>query len=388
MPQRSYEGVFVAGAGQTPYEKRTDKPVQRVLWEACDAALRSAGLGWKEVDGLAITSFMLPPDNVTVVAEHFGLAPRWLFHGAYGGASGIIGMLHAARAIQAGDAEVVVVAAADVFDVSTHNDMIDRSFNAPLRDYMAPYGFGGANGMFALHTRLYMERYGLTPEDFGRLPIAQRQNAMLNPNAIFRTPLTLQDYLEARLIAEPLRLYDCVLPCCGGDAVVLVSERVASRLKGPLVSILGGGEQHHYPANEIYTLRAGWEAFSPRMYEQAGFGPQDMQFVQLYDDYPVMEFLQLEGMGFCPPGGAAELIRTRGATVRDSLPINTGGGQLSAGQAGASGGMIGVYEGVVQLRGEAGARQVDSQRGIVSGFGMVSYGRGLSSSAAILARAQ
>ena len=386
MRARGYDGVLIAGTGQTPYAKRADQPVQRVLWEAADAALRSAGLDWKAVDGLAVTCFMLPPDNVTVLAEHFGLAPRWLFHGAYGGASGIIGMLHAARAIQAGDAEVVVCVAADVFDVSTHNDMIDRSFNAPLRDYMAPYGFGGANGMFALHTRLYMQRYGTTREDFGRLAIAQRENALLNPNALFKVPLTMGDYLGARPIAEPLHLYDCVLPCCGGDAVVLVSERVAGTLTAPMVRILGGGEQHHYPAVDIYTLRAGWEAFSPRMYEQAGCGPQDIGFLQLYDDYPVMEFLQLEGMGFCPPGGAAQLVHSRGATVRDALPINTGGGQLSAGQAGASGGMIGVYEGVLQLRGEAGARQVDCRQGIVSGFGMVSYGRGLSSSAAILAR--
>ena len=145
MTAKHYQGVYIAGCGQTKYEKKTDKPVQRVLWEASQAALDSAGLSWKAVDGLAITSFMLPPDNATVIAEHFGIQARWLFHGVYGGASSIIGMMHAARAIQAGDVDVVVCAAADVFDVSTHNEMIDRSFNAPLRDYMAPFGFGGAN---------------------------------------------------------------------------------------------------------------------------------------------------------------------------------------------------------------------------------------------------
>jgi acetyl-CoA acetyltransferase len=382
MPKGTYEGVYIAGAGQTTYRKRTDEPLQRVLWEAADRALRSATLGWKDVDGLGVTSFMLPPDNVTVLAEHFGLAPRWLFQGAYGGASAIIGVLHAARAIQAGDAEVVLCVAADVFDVSTHNDMIDRSFNAPLRDYMAPYAFGGANGMFALHTRLYMERYGTAPEDFGRLALAQRSNALLNPNALFKTPLTMDDYLGARPIAEPLRLYDCVLPCCGGDAVVVCSERIADRLDVPRVSILGGGEQHNHPADELYSLRAGWETFSARMYDQAGFGPKDMDFAQLYDDYPVMEFFQLEGLGFCHRGEAAQFVRRHGAGVGDPLPINTGGGQLSA-----SGGMIGLFEAMTQLRGEAGARQVKCRRGIASGFGMVSYGRGLSSSAAILARA-
>lgn len=385
MAARNFEGVFVVGAGQTVYAKKTDKPVQRVLWEGADAALKSAGLGWKAVDGLAVTSFMLPPDNVTVIAEHFGLEPRWLFQGVYGGASGIVGMLHAARAIQAGDAEVVVCAAADVFDVSTHNDMIDRSFNAPLRDYMAPFGFGGANGMFALHTRLYMQKYGHEREDFGRLAIAQRANALLNPNALFKKPLTMQDYLGARPIADPLHLFDCVLPCCGGDAVVVCSERVASKLSVPLVRILGGGERHNYPSDDLYGLRAGWESYSGPMYEQAGCGPEDMQFAQLYDDYPVMEFLQLEGLRFCKKGEAAALVRDHAGALGSRLPINSGGGQLSAGQAGASGGMIGVFEAVTQLRGEAGARQVkDCKRGLASGFGMVSFGRGLSTSAIVM----
>ncbi len=383
MTASSFEGVYVVGAGQSAYQKKTDKPVQRVLWEACDAALKSAGLGWDRVDGLALASFMLSPDNVTVIAEHFGLEPRWLFHGVYGGASGIIGIMQAARAIQAGDADVVICAAADVFDVSTHNDMIDHSFSGPLRDYLAPFGFGGANGVFALHTRLYMEKYGIESEDFGRLAIAQRGNALLNPNALFKNALTMRAYLEARPIADPLRLFDCVLPCCGADAVVLCSEKIAAGLAVPLIRICGGGQRHNYPVHELYGLRAGWEAFSDQMYEQAGYGPADMHFAQLYDDYPVMEFLQLEGLGFCDNGGAAELIRSGCGPVASRLPINTGGGQLSAGQAGASGGMIGVFEAMTQLRGQAAARQVKCERGLVSGYGMVSYGRGLSASAII-----
>ena len=129
-----YEGVFIVGAGQTAYEKRSTKPVHRLLWEATDAGLRSAGLNLKRLDGLAVTSFCLPPDNVTVLAEHFGIEPRWLFQGLYGGASGIISMLHAARAIQAGDAEVIACVTGDVFDVAAHMELIDR-FNTPMRDF-------------------------------------------------------------------------------------------------------------------------------------------------------------------------------------------------------------------------------------------------------------
>jgi acetyl-CoA acetyltransferase len=383
-----YEGVFIVGAGQTLYEKRSDKPIFRVLWEALDAGLRSAGLPFRSVEGLALTSFVLPPDNVTTVAEHFGIEARFLFQGLYGGASGVIGMLHAARAIRDGDADVIAVLAGDAFDVAAHNEMLDR-FNGPVRDWMAPYGFGGANGMFALQTRLYMERFGATREDFGRLPVAQRANALGNPNALFKAPLSMEEYLNARPIADPLRLYDCVLPCVGGDCVILAGERVARGLAGPKVRILGGGEMHNYPAGDVYALRAGWEAIAPRMYAQAGIGPRDLHFAQLYDDYPVMEFLQLEGLGIAERGRTPEFLRAHDVTARGDFPINTGGGQLSAGQAGASGGMIGVVEAVLQLRGEGGARQVPGcRRGVASGYGMVAYGRGLSCSAAILERVE
>lgn len=387
MAVGSYDGVVIVGVGQTPYEKSTTKPLHRLLWEALDGALRSAGLSWKRIDGLGVTSFGLSPDNVTTLAEHFGLEPRWLFQGMYGGASGIINMLHGARAIQAGDAEVVACLSGDIFDVTGHNEMVDR-FNGPLRDYLSPYGFGSANGIFALHTRLYMATYGATREDFGRLAVAQRQNAQRNPNALFRgKPMMLKDYMKARIIADPLHLFDCVHPCAGADCVVLASEQVAERLEVPGVRILGGGELHNNPANDIYSLRGGWEQFRDRMYEQAGCGPEDMHFVQLYDDYPVMEFIQLEGLGFCAPGETARFIHETDVTVDGAFPINTGGGQLSAGQPGASGGMLGVVEAVLQLRGEAGARQVDCDRGIVAGYGLVSFGRGLSASAAVLGRA-
>lgn len=379
-----FEGVYIVGFGQTAYEKHTEKSLHRLLWEALAGAVQSSNLEWKQLDGLGVSSFALPPDNVTTIAEHFGIEARWLFQGLYGGASGIINMLHAARAIQHGDARVVACLAADVFDVATHNSMLER-FNGPLRDYLSPYPFGGANGVFALHTRLYMEEHGTTREDFGTLAVSQRANAQRNPNALFNgRPLSLQQYLEARPIADPLRLYDCVHPCAGGDCVILADEETAARLGVPLVRILGGGEMHNYPANDVYSLRGGWEAFRDRMYRQAGCGPADLHFAQLYDDYPVMEFIQLEGMGICERGGVADFLRRTDVTIDGDFPINTGGGQLSAGQAGASGGMIGVIEGVQQLRSEAGARQIECSRGIVAGYGLVAYGRGLSSSAAIL----
>jgi len=240
--------------------------------------------------------------------------------------------------------------------------------------------------MFALHTRLYMERYGATREDFGRFCIGLRANALRNPNALFKVPLTMADYLNAKQISDPLRLYDCVMPCIGGDAIVLVSERVARKLPGTKVRILASEEIHNYPANDPYSVPGGWEGFANRLYDRAGCRPTDLHFAQLYDDYPVMCFVQLEGLQICPKGTAFEFVRSTDITTKGSFPINTGGGQLSAGQAGAAGGMIGVYEGATQLLGRAGERQVKCKRGVVSGYGMVAYGRGLCSSATVLER--
>ncbi|MFW7343347.1 thiolase family protein [Pollutimonas sp. H1-120] len=381
-----FEGVRIVGAGQAAYAKKSDRSLQRLMYEAGTAALTSAGLPWRAVDGLAVTCFGLPPDNVPTVAEHFGLETRFMFQGVYGGASGIIGMSHAARAIRDGACDVALVVAADSFDVAAHNKTLDH-FNGSVKEWMSPQGFAGANGMFALHTQLYMERHGARREDFGKFCIALRENGLLNSNALFKQPLTMAAYLSAKPIASPLCLFDCVMPCIGGDAIVLASEKTAARLNRPSVRILAAEEIHNYPANDIYQVPGGWQRLADRLYDNAGFVPAQMDFAQLYDDYPVMAFVQLEGLGLCPSGRAAEFLRQTDITTQGAFPINTGGGQLSAGQAGASGGMIGVYEAVAQLLGEAGRRQIPCKRGIVSGYGMVAYGRGLSSSAAILERA-
>jgi acetyl-CoA acetyltransferase len=154
------------------------------------------------------------------------------------------------------------------------------------------------------------------------------------------------------------------------------------------VRILAAAEIHNYPANDVYELPGGWAGLSERLYAQAGVGPDALAFAQVYDDYPVMAFIQLEGLGICSKGTAHRFVREHDMTVDGDFPVNTGGGQLSAGQAGASGGMIGVVEGVAQLMGRAEGRQVAGRRGLVSGYGMVAYGRGVSSSVAILERAE
>lgn len=383
--KRSFGDAVIVGYGQTQYHKRPDWSTLQYCVEAVRLALDSCGLSSQEVDGLGVCSFMLPPDNTATLAEHLGITLTWGYLGTFGGAAQVIGLLRAARAIESGEAETVVLVAADAYSVSAHESMMDQ-FNSGMRDYLIPYGMGGTNGLFAMLEQRHRYQYGTTRQQLGKLAVTQRRNASLNPNALLREPMTMDDYLNARLICDPIRLYDCVLPCGGGEAVVVTSAERARSLNRPLVHVLAGGERTNYGADKLLLLDAGWGAFAPSMFEQAGLTHSDIDMVQLYDDYPIMELVQLEGLGFCARGQGGPFVEDTDISLTGSLPINTGGGQLSCGQSGAGGGAIGLTEAVMQLQGEAGDRQVPNPRtALVSGFGMVGYVKGLCQSAVILA---
>jgi acetyl-CoA acetyltransferase len=374
----------IVSYGQSAYEKRDGHELLWHLWQATAACLTRAGLDKGDVDGLALASFGYPPGNVVTLAEHFGMRLRWAEQGAFGGASGVIAVARAVDAIRAGRARAILCLAGDAFTVSSHDAMLD-SFTPAIRDYLAPYGFGGTNGLFALVQRQHSHLYGTTREQLGRLAVTQRSHALLNPNALFKTPLTLDEYLTARPIAEPLHLYDCVMPCSGADAVLVVGDDIARTLDRPAVHVSAAGEAHNaYPADSS-SLRGGWELFADDLFDAAGVDRGDVDFAELYDDYPIMVAIQLECYGFCGTGESGSFLDANDTSVRGSLPINTGGGQLSCGQAGASGGAIHLVEAVQQLQREAGERQVaDARVGLVSGFGLVSYGKGLCTSGALL----
>ena len=168
----------------------------------------------------------------------------------------------------------------------------------------------------------------------------------------------------------------------------MISEERAKNLRLPFARILGTIERHNAFPEDPMQLRGGWALDRDDLYAQAGAGPANMDFAQVYDDYPVINMLQLEDLGFCEKGAGADFVRRNTFTVGGSLPLNTSGGQLSVGQAGAAGGYLGMTEAVRQLTGETlGAKIENARLGLVSGFGMINYDRGLCSGAAVLGRA-
>jgi len=375
--------VGIIGYGQSIYLKRTDRTLFSFFAEVTRSALASTNVSKQEIDGLAVCSFELPPDNAVTLAEQFGMSVSWAYLGTAGGAGPVASVINAVRAIEAGHARTVLCLAGDNYDVAGHYRLMDN-FNRALKNYATPHGFGGANGLFGIVQRKHMETYGTRREQLGQIAVGQRASAVLNDNALLRAPLTLEEYMNARVIADPLRLYDCVLPCSGAEAVIVGP---IDRARDKAVRILSGFERHNHPPGEPAPLRGGWELFRDALYREAGHGPHDMDFVQAYDDYPIMVAIQLEDLGFCKKGAVGSFLERHDFAWNGTLPLNTGGGQLSCGQSGAGGGMIGLVEAVRQLRGEAGARQVPkANRGLVSGYGMVGYGHGLSTSSVILER--
>ena len=292
----------------------------------------------------------------------------------------------AARAVQAGDADVVACVAADANHVESFRQMLG-GFSHFARDASYPYGSGGPNSIFAFITAAYMRAHGATREDFGRIAVAQRANALANPGALFKTPLTIEQYLDARPIAEPIHLFDCVMPCAGAEAFLVMSEERARDLGLAHVLVRGAIERHNAFADDPVLLRGGWLVDRDDLYAQADATPDAIDFVQTYDDYPVVVMLQFEDLGFCAKGEGPAFVRARTLTHDGDFPNNTSGGQLSAGQAGCAGGFLGMTEAIRQLTDEAGARAVnDAQLGLVSGFGMVTYDRCLCTGAVILGR--
>ena len=320
--------------------------------------------------------------------QHLGASPRWLDHIPMGGASGAVALRRAARAVQSGDAEIVACIGADTNHVDTFRQTI-ATFSQFANDAVYPYGSGGPNSSFAFLTDHYMRTFGARREDFGKLCIDQRRNALSVPHAMMKRPLTMEQYLNARVIADPLRLFDCVMPCAGAEAFLVMPIERARALRLPYARVLASIERHNaFPDDPIQT-RGGWAVDIDEFYDMAGIGPLELDLVQAYDDYPVICFMQIEDLGFCPKGEAAAFVRGHDMTTGGDFPFNTCGGQLSAGQAGAGGGFIGMVETVRQLTGQQIGAPVENARfGLVSCFGMVNYDRGLCTSAALLARSE
>ena len=373
--------VCFVSYGSTEYSRKSEASVLTHYANAIRQALQRIDLPKRDIQGLAITT-QASPDFSPHVAEQLGLELDWVLNADYGGGGSVIGVRRAADAIEAGHVDVIVLVGGNSFDKSVPHQ---RPLEYQRANYIDVYGYGGPNSLMALIQRPHMEQFGTTLEQIGKIAIAQRENAKNNPQALFREPMSMQDYLDSRMISDPIRLFDCVMPCSGAECVILASEEKARKLTDKLVYLVTDAEKIHY---QVANMRPDKTTFGTKAVGDKLFAEvrrEDIDLFEIYDDYPIAVMIQIEDLGYCKKGDGGKFVDAHDLTYKGNFPVNTGGGQLSVGQAGLAGGYLHLVEALRQLREEAGAWQVKkAERALVTGIGWLNYGRNLGTTSGLI----
>lgn len=363
--------VAIAGVGLSGTGPAASWTPYTLIADASRRAIAEAGLAPADIDGLASTSLgtMAPVD----VAEYLGIQPRWVDSTTVGGASWEVMASHAADAIALGRADVVLL----TYGSTARSDLksglraasLDWGSRGP-QQWEAPYGHTIIS-KYAMAARRHMHEYGTTVEQLAEIAVSARANAALNPEAAFRSLISIDDVVSGPMIADPFTKLQCCIRSDGGAAVVLVAEDRVADLPVEPVWILGAGEAvSHVSMSQWDDMTTGPAAVSGALaFQRAGVTPQDIDVCELYDAFTYMLLITLEDLGFCAKGEGGAFVEDGRLRVGGALPTNTDGGGLSAMHPGQRGLFL-LVEAARQLRGEAGDRQVaDAALACVSGTG-------------------
>ncbi|MCG5211728.1 thiolase C-terminal domain-containing protein [Streptosporangium soli] len=349
----------LAGVGYTGFSKDSGVSTLTLACEAILAALSDAGLTTDDVDGIA-THRVGDSAAPSVVGPALGVhEPSWYLDQFGGGSVSHAVVGQAMLAVAAGVARTVVCYRA--INARSEFRMGGTGRGAPPGpevQYQAPYGYVAPPQQFAMYARAHMTKYGTKAEHFGQLAVTQRANAVRNPRALMRTPITMDDYLASRWIAEPFRLLDCCLETDGACALVVTTAERAADLRRPRVLVSaaawGGGDSFLSGGRVDTTVSAAAE-LAPRLYRAAGIGPEEVDVAEIYDCFTYSVIVQLEDYGFCAKGEGGPFAASGAIGPGGRIPVNTHGGFLSEGYVH---GINHIAEAVSQLRGDAGERQV------------------------------
>ncbi len=367
-------GVAESDLGVTP-----GKTALQLQAQAAKAALADAGLEKSDVDALFTAGNWSWSPNLAL-AEYLGIQPRYTDGTNIGGSSFEAHLGHALAGVEAGRFEVALITYG-----STQRS--DQSRNRPvshatlLEQFERPYGLPAPVGAYALAAMRHMYQYGTTSEQLAEIAVATRKWAAMNEKAFMRAPITIEDVLNSRWIAEPLHLLDCCLVTDGGGAVVVASASRARDARKTPVWVLGHGETHtHYGITSMPDLTVTGAVQSGRdAFAMAGVTHDDIDVVEIYDSFTITVLLTLESLGFCQPGEGGAFVSGQRTAPGGPFPMNTNGGGLSY----CHPGMYGIFlliEATRQLRGECGLRQVpDAKIALAHGTGGV-----LSSAATVI----
>ena len=356
----SFSGT-IAIAGVHEYESRwaPDKTSFQIMGECTREALNDAGLELSDVDGLFGATMSMGAMGMVQLAEYLNLKPRYLDGSNIGGSSFVSHVAHAAAAIHSGLCEVALIlygstAASDAMAIGTGNS----SGRDPGSAFSTPYGMTLVSS-YAMVAQRHMHEFGTTTEQLADIAVSTRHPASLNPHAKMRNPITREDVLASRVIADPLHLLDCCIISDGGGAVIVTSLERAKDLKQKPIIVRGTGESvahREVGAPDLTTIAAkqsGEHAFA-----MAGLTPSDIDFCTLYDSFTITVLCTLENLGFCKMGEGGGFVENGGIALGSKLPVNPDGGGLSSNHSGMRGIFL-VIEAVRQLRGGLGDRQVE-----------------------------
>lgn len=379
--------VAIVGAADTDVGVVPGRTPAELCVEAALAALRDAGLDKSQVDGLVTCNAMAQPMlyHAEAMAEYLQIFPRYCISVGAGGGTTFSILHHAASAIVTGMADTVLIVMADSLRSGLDREqamLVQSSTGHP--QFEQPYG-PTVPAYYALIAQAHMAQFQTTQEQFAEVAVAARAWACRNPAAQMREPITVEDVVTSRMIADPLHLLDCSLVSDGGAAVVLTSAERAADFPQPPVYLLGAGEGHsheHISQAHDLTTSAAREAGNAA-YAMAGLGPADIDVAQLYDCFTPTVLVELEDLGFCPKGEGGAFVESGALRPGGALPVNTHGGLLSHCHPGNPGSMFALTESVWQLRHAAGERQVPgaetalvhAQGGIMSSHTTLILGR-------------
>ncbi|AZG45754.1 thiolase C-terminal domain-containing protein [Gordonia insulae] len=380
--QKFEDKVALTGVGMSQIGRRLMKPPLALTIEACQAAVADAGLTMGDIDGIAtypgggnVGGF--GEGGVTPVEAALGIRPTW--HNGGIETFGPGGSVIAAMLAVAGGLARHVLCYRTVWE-STYGELLkDGTIVQPAGrtpSWLVPFGATSAAHTLAQNAQRHFHRYGTTKETLGWIALNQRANAGLNPTAVYRDPMTMDDYLGARPITSPFGLYDCDVPCDGAVAVIVSAAETAADLAARPVLVEAVGTQ--------IIERMDWDQSTlthepqvlgqaAHMWSRTSLRPEDVDVAELYDGFTMNCLSWIEGLGFCGIGESKEFLDGgKNISLQGQIPLNTHGGQLSHGR---THGMGLLHEAIVQLRGDAGDRQVtDARVGVVSSGGLTPSG--------------
>ena len=361
----------ITGVGQSEIARPSNRSAMQLTIDAALAAMGDAGLTSADIDGVACwpgdnnNGNPFSPVGPLALKSVLGINTEW-YGGGYEAPGPLASVIHAAMAVAAGVCHHVLV-----FRTITESSarQVDRNASSLAnktqgRDssyfwqWYTPFNVRSAVNIIAMYAQRHFHEYGTTSEQLGWIPVTLRDHAVRNPNAIYRTPLTIDDYLASRMISTPLRMLDCDVHCDASTAIIVSRADAAHDLRNPPIRIeaMGSALSQPWSWDQISLTEMATADVGRMLWANTDYKPADVDTAQLYDGFSILTLMWLEGLGFCARGeGGAFVAGGMRIALDGELPLNTNGGQLSGGR---THGLGYVHEACTQLWGRADARQI------------------------------